>query len=281
MADQKPTAKEQIESLKQRINEERLEDKEFQARYLSFVNKLHSYSPMNRLMILAQKPDATACASFTTWKSLGRKPKKGTGLVIFSPAPITRKKYDADGEPILDENGDPKTYTFMSYSSRYRTFDVSDTEGDDLPVLAQMPNVPAEEFLQMAIDVLARVAVENVRPQDVTPQQFALNISRQARTGNGDADRAMRALEYAARLLMETNGITDVSPENWWAARGAAYAIAARWGLDAAAYTINMLPEPLGVMDMSQALIQSVTLAEQIEAIQAGAPMGWVHSWGK
>ena len=59
-------------------------------RYKSFLtqmSKLHTYSLNNQLLIASQRPDATLCASYTTWKKNNRNVKRGEkGIRIICPS---------------------------------------------------------------------------------------------------------------------------------------------------------------------------------------------------
>jgi len=71
---------------------------------------LENFSPSNALMILSQRPDATNCAGFQTWRELGRTVRKGSkGIAILIP--LTN---DEDQEN-------------LRFSWRH-VFDISDTE---------------------------------------------------------------------------------------------------------------------------------------------------------
>lgn len=99
-------------------------------KYLAFYSGFHHYSLLNTAMILAQKPTATYCASFTDWKKRKRFAKKGTGLMILRPNTC---KYEKE---IKDENGnviETKTMMFVKGFSPAYTFDISDTEGEPVP----------------------------------------------------------------------------------------------------------------------------------------------------
>ena len=56
-------------------------------RYKSFLtqmSKFYTYSLNNQLLIASQRPDATLCASYTTWKKNNRNVKRGEkGIKIF------------------------------------------------------------------------------------------------------------------------------------------------------------------------------------------------------
>ena len=110
-------------------------------KYLDFCAKLPRYSLNNQILIMMQKPDATACQSFTAWKDMNRFVKKGEkGIRILAPAPYTitkeQDKLDAKGNVMRNQNGEPikemvevKVNAFKPVS----TFDVSQTEGDPIP----------------------------------------------------------------------------------------------------------------------------------------------------
>lgn len=111
---------------------------------LATMAKFPHYSVNNCILIAMQKPDATLCQSYTGWKNMGRYVKKGErGIKVIAPAPYKIEKevdkLDANGKVILDKDGEPVKETreinVMSYKAE-TTFDVSQTEGKELPQLA-------------------------------------------------------------------------------------------------------------------------------------------------
>ncbi|WP_022770889.1 ArdC-like ssDNA-binding domain-containing protein [Butyrivibrio sp. NC2007] len=111
---------------------------------LATMAKFPHYSVNNCILITMQKPDATLCQSYTGWKNMGRYVKKGErGIRVIAPAPYKIEKevdkVDANGKVILDRDGEPVKETreinVMSYKAE-TTFDVSQTEGKELPQLA-------------------------------------------------------------------------------------------------------------------------------------------------
>lgn len=97
--------------------------------FLQTMSKFNNYSLNNLFLIVAQKKDASAVASFNAWKKLGRHVQKGQkALKIWAPYQVTRK--DEKGQPVLDKKGQEVKDT------RFRlvpVFDVSQTEGKELP----------------------------------------------------------------------------------------------------------------------------------------------------
>lgn len=125
-------------------------------KYLSCCSKFHSYSLNNTLLILAQKPDATLVAGYNAWQhNFNRHVDKGErGLIIL--APVTSKitqlmdKADEDGNPILDENGDPIKEERVINQLRFTTttvFDISQTSGEPLPSLIHNLTGSSDEIL--------------------------------------------------------------------------------------------------------------------------------------
>lgn len=86
--------------------------------YLRTMAQFHRYSWANVAMIMSQRPDASSVNSYNRWRELGRQVKKGErGIAIW--APTFRK-------------GDDDEHELRGFRLVY-VFDVSQTEGDDLP----------------------------------------------------------------------------------------------------------------------------------------------------
>jgi antirestriction protein ArdC len=91
--------------------------------WLTTAAAFRTYSFHNQLLILSQRPDATRVAGYRTWQALGRQVRKGeTSIGIL--APMTRKVTAKDGSE------ERRMVGFRAVS----VFDVSQTDGDPLPV---------------------------------------------------------------------------------------------------------------------------------------------------
>lgn len=97
-------------------------------RMLQVVSKFHRYSFNNHLMIFLQRPDATVVAGFNKWKQLGRFVKKGEkGIGVFAPCKYKTK--------IETDSGDEQTLQQIRGFRIVHVFDISQTDGEDLPDL--------------------------------------------------------------------------------------------------------------------------------------------------
>jgi len=122
------------------------------AEYLNTMSRFHNYSARNIMLIHMQNPDATRVASYNAWKKkFNRQVKKGEhGLKIVAPSAgkTTREIVKIDPltqNPIIGEDGEPVREEVEATTARFvavNVFDVSQTAGEPLPVLAE--NLPGD-----------------------------------------------------------------------------------------------------------------------------------------
>jgi hypothetical protein len=103
--------------------------------YLNAMSRFHHYSFGNVLEIARQMPDATRVAGFWAWKQLGRSVKSGEkGIRILAPIVGVKRKKDEEAEKDITKQN---TRVLVGFRNAY-VFDVSQTEGVDLPELREM-----------------------------------------------------------------------------------------------------------------------------------------------
>lgn len=135
--------------------------------YLNVMSRFHNYSYNNLALIYMQYPEATNIAGFESWKrSFHRYVKKGEKAIkIIAPEFIKREvevtKKDSQGNVIYDESGKPvkdkKIQEYISYRIT-NVFDVSQTEGEELPSITHKLNSDVADF-----DAIVK-AIEDVSP---------------------------------------------------------------------------------------------------------------------
>jgi N-terminal domain of anti-restriction factor ArdC len=102
--------------------------------YLAAMARFHNYSFGNILSIARNRPDATHVAGIRTWNELGRFVVKGQkGIPILAPL-IGHKRQP--NEQIKESDEKPKP--FVLGFRRVFVFDISQTEGADLPEPARV-----------------------------------------------------------------------------------------------------------------------------------------------
>jgi len=92
----------------------------------------------NIMVIARQKPDASNVAGLRTWNSLGRFVKRGEkGIFILASMVGRRSTKDTATEEQSDDATTDGQRTLYGFRAVY-VFDVSQTEGKDLPALTEV-----------------------------------------------------------------------------------------------------------------------------------------------
>ncbi len=104
-------------------------------------------------MSASQRPDATRVAGFWTWKNLSRSVKAGQkGIRILAPiVGVRRKKNEEANKDITKQN----ERVLVGFRNAY-VFDVSQTEGADLPEMREISGDPGENSERLAAFVRSR-----------------------------------------------------------------------------------------------------------------------------
>ena len=109
-------------------------------RYLAVMGRFYRYSFGNVMLILMKREDATHVAGFHTWKSLGRRVKSGEkGIGILAPCRYKRKSEDDAN----DETEHIRGFKVV------HVFDISQTEGEDLPEFARVHGEPGDNLARI------------------------------------------------------------------------------------------------------------------------------------
>jgi N-terminal domain of anti-restriction factor ArdC len=133
--------------------------------YLDAMSRFHNYSFKNILEIARQRPDATRVAGMYAWNQLGRKVKKGErDIRILAPiVGVKRKKDEEDEKDITKQN----TRVLVGFRNAY-VFDVSQTEGAELPALREMSGDVGENRARV-IAFINKQNIELVFTENIAP----------------------------------------------------------------------------------------------------------------
>ena len=148
---------------------------------LRAVSRFHRYSLHNLWLIVAQRPLATRVAGFQTWKSLGRRVRRGEkGIAIL--APLVRRSLTRDEDDASIVIGFRVAYVF----------DVSQTDGAPLPQLHAPTGDPADAVVRLRAAIIA----DGICVTDAESLGGALGLSR------GGAIDVVRGLAPATALVV-------------------------------------------------------------------------------
>ena len=113
--------------------------------YLAVMSRFRRYSWGNVLLIYSQFPNATHVGGYHFWLTLGRHVRKGErGIAIL--APMVGRKRRSDDEQ-LEGNEHSRLFGFKAC----HVWDVSQTEGTDLPEFATVQGDP-QDYLARLIE---------------------------------------------------------------------------------------------------------------------------------
>jgi antirestriction protein ArdC len=211
-------------------------------RYLEVMSRFHQHSANNSLLIAMQMPDATAVASYTDWKrKFGRQVRKSErGIRILAPVRYRRKVEGEDGDEAVVER--------LAGFRLASTFDVSQTEGEPLPQIAELLDGSVERYEQVmgAIEAASPVPVGFEKMHAGVNGFFSRAERRIAiRPGMSQAQTVKTAIhELAHSRMHDFDGVTP--PEDLpdrgtreVQAESVAFVVASHYGLDTGGYSFG------------------------------------------
>jgi len=187
--------------------------------YLTAMGRFHNYSFGNILEIARQKPDATRVAGLYAWNQLGRKVRKGErGIRILAPVIGVRRKKDAEAEKDIRTQNQA---VLVGFRSAY-VFDVSQTEGKELPELSERVTGNVGEYCERLLDFISAQGIQLEFKESIAP---ALGMSYGGRIailpGQGEAEEfstlvhelAHEMLHKAERRTATTKTVRETEAE--------------------------------------------------------------------
>jgi hypothetical protein len=145
----KPLTKQELITANIKLLIEQLEAGQSDAltNYLTAMSRFHKYSFGNVLEIARQMPTATRVAGFWTWKNMGRSVNAGAkGIRILAPMVGVRRKKDKEAEKDITKQNER---VLLGFRNAY-VFDVSQTNGVDLPTMHEVRGEPGENIERLA-----------------------------------------------------------------------------------------------------------------------------------
>lgn len=236
--------------------------------FLQTMSKFNNYSLNNLFLIVAQKKDASAVASFNAWKKLGRHVLKGQkALKIWAPYQVTRK--DEKGQPVLDKKGQEVKDT------RFRlvpVFDVSQTEGKELPQPVYELEGTHQDYANLYRAAKETAAAKGVRleiskePMEAHGYYSPAENKIVIRAGMSERETLSTIFHEMAHAdlhnpkALEGQKLTRTNKE--LQAESVAYVVANHYGLDTSSYSFGYLanwsnePDSLADLEAQLSIVQ-------------------------
>jgi len=163
----RPSTKQEIIAANIKLLIEQLEAGHSEAltNYLTAMSHFHQYSFGNVMEIARQMPTATRVAGFWTWKNLGRSVKAGQkGIRILAPIVGVRRKKDEEANKDITKQNER---VLLGFRNAY-VFDISQTDGVELPNLHEVSGDPGENIDRLAAFVKSK-GIQLVYNQNIAP----------------------------------------------------------------------------------------------------------------
>jgi hypothetical protein len=163
----KPSTKQELIAANIKLLIEQLEAGHSDAltNYLTAMSRFHNYSFGNVLEIARQMPTATRVAGFWAWKNFGRSVTAGQkGIRILAPIVGVRRKKQEEAEKDITKQNER---VLVGFRNAY-VFDVSQTEGVDLPTLHEVSGDPGDNVDRLAAFLKSR-GIQLVYNKNIAP----------------------------------------------------------------------------------------------------------------
>lgn len=250
--------------------------------YLMAMGRFHNYSFGNILEIARQKPSATRVAGMYAWNQLGRRVRKGEkGIRILAPVIGVRKKKDEEAEKDIRTQNQA---ALVGFRAAY-VFDVSQTEGKELPELSSRVSGDVGERRERLLDFITAQGIRLEFKESIAP---ALGMSYGGKIvllpGQSTAEEfstlvhelAHEMLHKAERRTATTKTVRDTEAE------AIAFAVGKTIGLDTSSASADyihlyhgnaaLLTESLEVIQKTSAVILSALETQAAEPTEEPEP---------
>ncbi len=240
--------------------------------YLEMQRRFHRYSSTNVLLIASQYPNATQVAGFRTWQKLGRSVRKGERAIWIIAPVITRSP------PAVDDERS-RSVTGFRYVA---VFDVSQTDGDDLPSpCSKLTGGDAGQWFTRLVGVARDLGyvVECAALAEGVNGDCAFELRRiRVEQRNSPAQRVKTLAHELVHALVHVDQDNRALAE--LEAESAAFVICGHLGLEADAYSFGYVTIWAGGGLRATAAIKSScsqieraadTVLERLEAQEVGA----------
>ena len=253
--------------------------------YLNAMSRFHNYSFGNILEIARQRPSASRVAGMYAWNQLGRKVKKGEkGIRILAPIVGIKRKPDAEAEKDITKQN---TRVLVGFRKAY-VFDVSQTEGTDLPAIGRVYG-DVEENRDRLLFFIGQQDIELVFTENIAPASGASYGGRIAiLPGQSEAEEfstlvhelAHELLRHAQRRTTTTEVVRETEAE------AIAFVVSRAVGLDTGTASADyihlyhgnasLLAESLEVIQQTSAVILAALESSAAEAAMPDAELAQV-----
>lgn len=211
--------------------------------YLEVMSRFHSYSARNCMLILMQRPDATMVAGYRKWqKDFNRQVRKGEKSIgILAPVPhkAVIRETDKDTGEVTDHEHVWNSFKVVS------VFDISQTDGDDLPTLSKRLSKDVDGF-ETLVAKIKNVSAVPIEITDIDGSEngfYSLAESRiVVRSGMSEAQTIKTMVHEVAHSMLHCSGGDEEDadgPKREVQAESVAFVVCNSLGIDTGEYSFG------------------------------------------
>lgn len=230
--------KAEVQSLLSKLEEgvESVRTSEGWAKWLKFQASLYNYSWSNCMLIALQCPNASVVMGYNKWLDLGRQVRKGEkGLRILAPC---FKKVET-----TDKKGNTKEESKLVYFRSVSVFDVSQTEGEEIPVPCQKLEGGDEALFSrlVAYSEGRRIPVRSENTGSINGYYDCVGKFIAVKATNSPAQRTKTLAHEIAHSILHSDLSRDEQSreDRELEAESVAFIVCAHFGLDTSGYSFG------------------------------------------
>lgn len=250
---------EKTDDLLKRLDEGLTElfDSENYRNYLNIMSKFHNYSFNNTLLIAMQNPEASYVAGYSDWKNkFHRQVLKGEKAIkIIAPAPYKKEIVKEVQDKLTGETVYEKTEQVIPAYKAVSVFDISQTEGEELPSIGVNELTGDVDGYDNLIDTIKSISPVPVQYEDISSgaKGFYVSGAKKIVIRNGlEQIQEIKTLihEIAHALLHDKEGslVDGVTQDTGWnrktkevQAESVAYTVCQHLGIDTSDYSFGYI----------------------------------------
>lgn len=247
--------------------------------FLGFINLMHPYSLHNLILIWSQCPDATYVGGMKKlWNKVGRRVKKGERAIrilrpVIKKVPVKADASDTQEDlfgreiTVFDEADSQRGYEYRRIVVGYRVayvFDISQTEGEDLPAICR-PLVGETELYVLFSRFVRDKGYEIIEQENLNGAHGATDYkSIWIEAGNSQSQKLKTLIhEYGHNYLEHNNTCAGDRPARELQAETVAYLVCKDLGLDTSSYSFQYLTHwSEGMDDKKFAAVVSMAITQ-------------------
>lgn len=209
-------------------------------KYLEAMSTFPTYSANNQYLIHIQDPEATMVCGYKDWqKKHNRYVCKGEKSRIWIYKPVKRKsqrkKRDANGNVILDPNGNPvmetaEWTTFMPAP----VFDVSQTAGEPIDSITSLFSGKVDGYSEL-IHIMIEISPASIEEDETCEEVKYVQTENRIVFGNSLPQQQIMqgVLPAVAAATIRKNNPDKICRADSLEAESVAYVVATHFGIDA------------------------------------------------